>query len=62
MLFHVFYIYISTLLIVIFFKVLGPRFLACEILVPPPRIQPAPPALEAWSLNHWTATEVPKLS
>ena len=20
---------------------------------------PSPPAVEAWSLNHWTATEVP---
>ena len=48
--------------LVIFLKVLGPRFLACEILVLPPSIQPAPPALEAGSLNHWTATEVPKLS
>ena len=24
-------------------------------------IKPAPPALEAWSLNHWTAKEVPGL-
>ena len=32
---------------------------ACGILVPPPRIEPMPPVLEAWSLNHWTAREVP---
>ena len=32
---------------------------ACGILVPRPGIEPAPPALEAWSLNHWTAREVP---
>ena len=25
----------------------------------PTRIRPVPPALEAWSLNHWTAREVP---
>ena len=25
------------------------------ILVPPPGIEPAPPTLEAQSLNHWTA-------
>ena len=30
------------------------------ILVPQPGIQPAPPAVEAWSLNHWAAREVPK--
>ena len=24
----------------------------------PTRMEPAPPALEAWSLNHWTAREV----
>ena len=32
---------------------------ACGILVPLPGIEPAPPAVEAWSLNHWTAREVP---
>ena len=29
------------------------------ILVPRPGIKPTPPALEAWSLNHWTAREAP---
>ena len=28
-------------------------------LVPQPGIKPMPPALGAWSLNHWTAREVP---
>ena len=28
---------------------------ACGFLVPWPGIKPVPPALEAWSLNHWTA-------
>ena len=27
--------------------------------VPQPRIEPMPPAVEAWSLNHWTTREVP---
>ena len=27
--------------------------------MPRPGIEPAPPALEAWSLNHWTTREVP---
>ena len=31
----------------------------CQILVPWSGIEPAPPAVEAWSLNHWTAREVP---
>ena len=26
---------------------------------PEPGIKPAPPAVEAWTLNHWTAREVP---
>ena len=34
--------------------------MACGILVSQPGIKPVPPALEAWSLNHWTAREVPQ--
>ena len=34
----------------------------CGILVPRPGIEPAPLALEAQSLNHWTAREVPKVT
>ena len=33
--------------------------MARGILVPLPGIEPAPPAVEAQSLNHWTAREVP---
>lgn len=29
-----------------------------RILAPGPRIQPVPSALEAWSLHHWTTSEV----
>ena len=32
--------------------------LACRILVPQPGIELVHPALEAWSLNHCTATDV----
>ena len=32
---------------------------ACGILVPQPEIKPAPSALEALSLNHWTPREIP---
>ena len=35
---------------------------ACGILVPWPGIKPMPPAVEARSLNHWTAREVPVVS
>ena len=31
---------------------------ACGILVPWPGIESVPPAVEAWSPNHWTAREV----
>ena len=34
------------------------HYVACGILVPRPGIKPTPPALEAWSLNHWTTREV----
>ena len=33
--------------------------MACGILVPQPGTKPTPPALEASSLNSWTAREVP---
>ena len=33
---------------------------ACTILVPQPGIEPVSPAVEVWSLNHWTTREVPK--
>ena len=36
------------------------RHSACGILVPRPGIEPAPPAVEAQNLNHWTIREVPK--
>ena len=33
-----------------------------RFLVPELGIEPAPPALESWKLNHWTTTKVPNLS
>ena len=32
----------------------------CEILVPLPGIEPAPPTVKVHSVNHWTTREVPK--
>ena len=33
--------------------------MACRIFVPQPWILPTPPAVEGWSLNHWTTKKVP---
>ena len=35
-----------------------PCHMTCRILVPQPGIEPMPPAVEAQSPDHWTATEV----
>ena len=40
-----------------FVSAVRPR-MACGILVPWPGIDPAHSAVEAWSLNHWTAREL----
>ena len=37
-----------------------PCQVACVILVPRPGIDPSPPALQAWSLNHWLTRKVPR--
>ena len=37
-----------------------PHSMARGILVPQPGIEPLSPAVEAQSLNHWTAKEVPR--
>ena len=36
--------------------------MARRILIPQLGIEPTPPAMETWSLNHWTAREVPSIS
>ena len=41
-----------------FFFFFWPHSVTWGILVPRPGIEPAPPALEAWSLNLWTTREV----
>ena len=35
--------------------------MACGILVPWPGTELVPPAVEAWSPNHWISREVPGL-
>ena len=51
----------ETAQIVGFFFFFWSHCAACGILVPQPGTEPAPPALEAQILNHWTAREVPRL-
>ena len=34
--------------------------MACRILAPQLRMEPAPPAVEVWTLNHWTTKGVPR--
>ena len=46
-----------TLFFLIFFF-FWPLHVACGI--PWPGIEPGPPAVEAWSPNHWTAKESPQ--
>ena len=43
-----------------FFLFLWLRHVAYRILVAQPVIKHVPPAVEAWSLNHWTTTQVPQ--
>ena len=44
--------------------VLACRIFSCDVwdLVPWPGIEPRPPALGAWSLNHWITREVPLIA
>ena len=38
-----------------------PHLLTCGILLTLPGIKPKSPALEAWSPNHWTTREIPRV-
>ena len=40
----------------------GKGYATCGILVPQPEIEPVPPALGQWSLNHWTTREIPHVA
>ena len=42
-----------------FFLISWPLSAVSGILVPQPGVEPAPPALEAWSFNHLATREVP---
>ena len=47
--------------IYLFIFILWPHCVASGILVPWPGIELESPALEAWSLNHWTTREAPNI-
>ena len=53
---ELFFFLISFHSFILFF---WPGLKACGILVPRLGIDPLPPAMETWSLNHWTAREIP---
>ena len=36
-------------------------FCPCGILVPRPGMEPMPPTVEGWILNHWTPREIPRI-
>ena len=44
---------------ILFIYLFWPHRAACGILVPQPGIEPMPHTVEAQSLNHWAAREVP---
>ena len=48
-----------TILFYLCYFAFWPCHAACGILVPQPGIEPTPPAVEAWSPNHWTARKAP---
>ena len=57
--------YLSSITGFLFFLndlfIFWPRHETCKIVVFQLGIKPLPPAVVAWSLNHWTAREVPLL-
>ena len=46
----------------LFLFLFWPCHTTCGVLVSQPGIEPMPPAVEAQSLNHWTAREVPTVT
>ena len=59
-----FKVFIEFVMILLVFYVLCLLFghEACGILGPWPGTEPSRPCIGGWSLNHWTAREVPSLS
>ena len=53
------YIVLHVYCIVLFYFILTTAVWYVGVLAPQPGIKPGPPTVEAWSLNQWTAREVP---
>ena len=47
-----------SLFLKLIFKLLA---MPCGMFIPQPGIEPIPPAVEAWNVNHWTTRKVPHL-
>ena len=54
--------FICSFFFLTFSKILWPHHNACGILFPQSGIKPAPPTMKAWSLNHWTTEEFPRVA
>ena len=53
------YIHLSiSCIFYLFIYLYRPHHMACEILILSSGIEPVPPTLEVWNLNHWTYREV----
>ena len=52
---------LSALTYFYFFPFFGHASQPVDSSAPRPGVEPTPPASAAWSLNHWTASEVPEL-
>ena len=51
--------YLTSYFSFLFFFYLWPYLEACRILFPWLGMEPSPPAVQAWSPNHWSIREVP---
>ena len=57
--YHTYMISLYPLHIIFFSFVFWSRHVARGIFVPRPGTEPTPPDVEAWSLHHWTTSDIP---
>lgn len=56
------YFFFLKIFIIKFIYFFGLLHSACGILVPQPRTEPSPPAVDAQSVHHWTTRKTPKFT
>ena len=56
------YIYIYMFVLVFFCLIFWSHHTECKTLAPQPRLEATLPTVEAQSLNHWTARDIPQFS